>query len=74
MSVGTDTRLLMVDAAGLPYFYVKDVTVEGLEEAIQHLLRNYERERDRLLGLHESTWHQYCEVIEKALEVGHRRE
>lgn len=67
VAVGTDTRLLMVEAVDLPSRYVKEATVEDVEEALQDLLTNWERERERLLTLREQTWNQYVKVVEKAL-------
>jgi len=67
VAVGTDTRLLMVETAGLPYLYVKEATVERIEEILQDLLINRKKERERLFMLREQTWDQYVEVVEKAL-------
>ena len=67
VAVGTDTRLLMVAAVNLPYFYVKKVTVEKIEKAVENLLANHEKERERLLTLREKTWNHYVEIVEKAL-------
>jgi hypothetical protein len=69
VAVGTDTRLLMVETVGLPYFYVKEATVEKLEEALQHLLINREKERERLFMLREQTWNQYVEIVKRALSL-----
>ena len=67
VAVGTDTRLLMVEAVGLPYLYVKEATAETLLDVLHDLLINWERERERLLMLSEQTWDQYVEVVQKAL-------
>ena len=67
VSVGTDTRMLMVEAVGLPVFYVKDATVGGVEDKMHCLLDNQESERERLLSLREDTWKRYLEVVENAL-------
>jgi hypothetical protein len=72
VSVGTDTRLLMVDAVGLPCFYAKEAALAGLEDAIHHLLLNLNGERDRLLGIAEQAWHAYREAVESALSIAHR--
>jgi hypothetical protein len=66
VAVGTDTRLLMVDAVGLPYLYVKEATLERMEDTLQDLLRRRESERERLLALRERTWREYLEVVGKA--------
>ena len=67
VAVGTDTRLLMVEAVGLPYFYVKEATLERMEDALQGLLRGRESERERLLALCEHTRRRYLEVVGKAI-------
>lgn len=69
VSVGRDTRLLMVEAVDLPCFYVKEVTLEKLEDAIHQILMNLDGERDRLLGISEHTWHRYRDAVEQALAV-----
>jgi Polysaccharide pyruvyl transferase len=61
VSVGTDTRLLMVAAIGLPHRYVKDVDVALLEEALETLVEHRNDERDRLLELREWTWSRYVD-------------
>jgi hypothetical protein len=63
VSVGTDTRLLMIAAIGLPYRYVKDVDVDLLEGAIEALLEHRNDERDRLLALREWTWSRYIDEV-----------
>ena len=67
VAVGTDTRLLMVEAIGLPCFYVKEANVDRLEQEIEGLLANRPRERERLLALRTDTWNKYLEVIGDAL-------
>lgn len=63
VAVGTDTRLLMVDALGLPCFYVTKTNVELLEDAVEGLLSARESERDRLLALRSETWDRYVEAV-----------
>jgi hypothetical protein len=67
VAVGTDTRLLMVEAVGLPYFYVKEATLERMEDALHGLLRGRESERERLLALREHTRRRYLEVVGEAI-------
>jgi hypothetical protein len=67
ISVGTDTRLLMVAAIGLPYRYVKNIDVEQLEEDFEGILRNRKDERDRLIELRERTWRRYADEVTKAV-------
>jgi hypothetical protein len=68
VAVGTDTRLLMVEALGLPCLYVKQATVGRLEEELENLLRHRLREQERLLALRAKTWSEYVEVVAGALE------
>lgn len=67
VSVGTDTRLMMVEQIGLPTFYVKDVTWEKLNEKIIYLENNYENEYIRLKNLQKETYLNYKVIIEKSL-------
>ena len=69
LAVGTDTRLLMVSSLGLPCFYVKDASVERLENELEGLLRRRSHERDRLLALRSRTWSQYVEVVANAIHA-----
>lgn len=63
VAVGTDTRLLMVHALGLPIVYIKDAHVEYLMEILEVLLKNYRFERERLVALKEKTFKMYIEEI-----------
>lgn len=67
IAVCTDTRLLMVDTIDLPCLYVKEATVEKIEDGLENLLANRERERERLLMLCDQTWNQYVKVVEENL-------
>jgi hypothetical protein len=67
VSIGTDTRLLMVAAIGLPHRYVKDVAVEQLEEDVETILRNRRHERERLIELRDWTWSRYTDEVVKVL-------
>jgi hypothetical protein len=67
ISVGTDTRLLMVAAIGLPYRYVKDVRVDQLEEDLETIVKSRSEERDRLIQLREWTWARYVDEVTKAV-------
>jgi hypothetical protein len=68
IAIGTDTRLLMVDAVGLPALYVKDATLEKMEESLDRILANREAENKRLLALRERTLKGYTELVKKSLE------
>lgn len=67
IAVGTDTRLLMVAALGLPSYYVKDVDVEQLEWELEYLLSIRSQENERLAVLQSETWEKYSSVITDAL-------
>jgi hypothetical protein len=67
VAVGTDTRLLMVQAIGLPSFYVKEVDADILEESLEHLLATFPKEQERLLVLQTETWNQYLQYIAEAV-------
>ncbi len=47
ISVGTDSRLLMVKALGLPVFFVKDVDLNLLEESFERLMVATDKEKER---------------------------
>jgi hypothetical protein len=63
VSVGTDTRLLMVEAVGMPSFYVKEATSERLGDTVHRLLTDAEDLRERLLALREETWERYVHTV-----------
>jgi hypothetical protein len=70
LAVGTDTRLLMVEATGLPFEYVKKATPEVVLGHLGRLLSNWQAERDRLLGLRQFVWNRYVEIVRAVLSVG----
>ncbi len=63
MAVGIDTRMLMVEAVGLPYLYLKEATVERMEDELEGLLKERDGHRRRLFALREDTRRRYEEVI-----------
>jgi len=69
VAVGTDTRLLMVRAIGLPCLYVKDASVERLEEGLENLLRFRTQWQERLLALRSETWSDYVNAIASATHL-----
>jgi hypothetical protein len=70
VAVGTDTRLLMVAATGLPALFVKEAVVDHLEQHLEDLLRARTSERERLLALRQRTWDEYAAVVATALSAG----
>lgn len=67
ISVCTDTRLLMVDAIGLPCLYAKEASVDQLEEGIENLLAHRCQWKERLLSLRSETWNRYVQTVAEAL-------
>ena len=72
IAVGTDTRLLMVDALGVQALYVKDATLEKMEESLNGILANREAESQRLLALRERVWQEYVALVQKSMKIGER--
>lgn len=67
VTVGTDTRLLMVASLGLPIHYVKEATVDLLEEELENLMAARAQERERLKALQTETLHNYIKVVSESL-------
>lgn len=67
IAVCTDTRLLMVDAIGLPCLYVKEASADRLEEGVEDLLAHRRQWKERLLSLRSETWNTYVQVVSEAL-------
>ena len=63
VAVCTDTRLLMVEAIGLPCFYVKEVSAEMLEHAVEDLVSKRAKEKERLRELQRHTRNRYLDII-----------
>jgi hypothetical protein len=63
IAVGTDTRNLMVEALGLPVFYVKDATLEKMQVALDRLIAQRDAESTRLLALREQTLREYENIL-----------
>lgn len=67
VGVGTDTRLLMLSEIGLPALYVKDVTVDELEDRLENFVRNHRAERERLVALQSQALANYIQLVANAL-------
>ena len=67
VAIGTDTRILMVQALGLPCWYVKDATADLLEEELENLLTHRYKEQERLLNLRSKTWKDYFKIVSENL-------
>lgn len=68
VSIGTDTRLLMLENIGLPIHYVKEITLDILANEVNSLLRNLAKERDRLLFLKRIKFAEYQQLIKPFLQ------
>ncbi len=68
IAVCTDTRLLMVEAFGLPGIYVKDATPGMLEGLAEDLLERRADEAERLAVLRRRTWDTYANLIRGVLD------
>lgn len=68
VAVGTDTRLLMVEALNLPCFYVKEASSEKLEYRLEDLFEHRFREKEHLLSLKSETLRQYIENVGNATQ------
>jgi len=67
IAVGTDTRLLMVDAIGLPCLYVKEASVDQLEAWIEYLLAHRWQEQERLFALQSEIRNEYIKIVANAI-------
>ena len=65
VAVGTDTRLLMVQALGLPHVYVKEANASDLEDMLNNQIKHCHREKERLLTLRTETWNRYVQTVIK---------
>lgn len=72
VSVGTDSRLLMVTQLGLPAHYVKDVSVDLLESDLEKAIANQAFIARRLEGLQIATREQYAELFRRTLPFASR--
>lgn len=72
ISVGTDTRLLMLETLGLPHWYVKDTRSDALLTELDRLMSEQKSENERLLCLRENAWEQYLNLVRSAYESAAR--
>jgi len=63
VTVGTDTRLAMVEEFGIPSLYVKECSAERLVDAVHELVAAGALERRRLLDIRSTTFHRYQDVV-----------
>ena len=69
LAIGTDCRLFMIEAIGLPVLYTKDATAERILAVVQDLADHREAESRRLLRLREVTLQAYMECLRPILGV-----
>jgi polysaccharide pyruvyl transferase WcaK-like protein len=67
IAVGTDTRMLMVEALGLPAYYVEETNVDELEQQLEWMLCNSHVQRERLVSLKTDTFSQYVQIIKETI-------
>lgn len=67
VAVGTDTRMLMVKALGLPILYVKETDVDLIEGLLEDGVKHFYQERERLLSLKEKTLNDYINLVNEAV-------
>lgn len=67
IAVCTDTRLLMVDALGLPCYYAKDANVDRLESDVENLADSFSQWKERLLQMKIDTQTRYLDLIQETL-------
>jgi hypothetical protein len=67
VAVGTDTRMKMVEAIGLPSFYVKDAFQEKVTDAFENIMNRRKSEYERLIALRERTWNQYVNIVKTCI-------
>lgn len=67
VAIGTDTRLLMVDAVGVPALYVKDATAERILHELDSQMARAPEACDRFLAASDETWDAYLAAIGAAL-------
>jgi hypothetical protein len=68
IAVGGDTRLLMVEHIGLPFYFLKDATTVALEEKLEGLLLERAAQKERLLNLRREAMDGYVKAISSQLE------
>jgi hypothetical protein len=70
VTVGTDSRLLMVRMTGQPAFFVKQVTAEQMVASVDHLRDHRDAESKRLLALHDVTLKEHLHHLRPFFEIG----
>jgi len=63
VTVGTDTRLLMSEEAGIRSEFVSDMTADRLAEAVQSLIQSRDQESEKLLALKAETKAKYTDIF-----------
>jgi len=68
VAVGTDTRMLMVEAVGVPCYFVKDADADVLEARLEDLVARRAEESERLLAGQAETWNAYLGAVSAVLD------
>lgn len=63
VGVGTDTRLGTLELIGLKTYFVRTVTTEQLEDAIESNIQFRAREKERLINVREETMTSYRNIL-----------
>lgn len=69
LGIGTDTRLLTLDALGLPTMYVKEAQSEIVHLRLEGLIARRTDHRDRLLAARTQTVARYAELARSAVDA-----
>lgn len=69
LGIGTDTRLLTLDALGLPTMYVKEAHAEVVHSRLVELIARRADYRDRLLAARAETVARYAELARSAVDA-----
>lgn len=67
IAIGSDTRLLMVAALGLPNYYVKEANADHIEEQLENLISSRNKEKERLLYMQSETFETYVAAVSQAI-------
>jgi hypothetical protein len=70
IAIGTDTRGLMAEAAGIEFVYVKDAAAANIISKIEKLIANRSDEHDRLLAIRQSSFTAYRKLLDPILQRG----
>ncbi|HEU5080311.1 MAG TPA: polysaccharide pyruvyl transferase family protein [Opitutaceae bacterium] len=67
VTVGTDTRMLMVEQLEMPCYFVEDAELDAVERDVERLIAQREQIAARLRVLQRATRDSYAHLLEKTL-------